>query len=76
MLIRLANPEHMLPWPGVPGRIISGDEVAEINPAHPFWNRCLQDGSIIPVPLAPDDARPLAGEPGPAVVETEVKPKR
>jgi hypothetical protein len=84
MRVRLANPEHQLPWPGVPGRIVIGDEVFEINPAQPFWGACLRDGSIIVAPLAPEpdsdgslrttpdrspDARPLAGEPGPAAVK-------
>jgi hypothetical protein len=69
MRVRLANPDHMLPWPGVPGRIVTGDEVVEINESHPFWGACLRDGSIIPAPLAPDDARPLAGAPGPAVAK-------
>ena len=64
MLVRLANPEHMLPWPGVPGRIVTGDEVVEINESHPFWGACLRDGSIVEViaPPVPAVAKPAKSQ--------------
>lgn len=58
MKIRLANHENRLPWPGVSGRILTGETVEDIDPYHPFWAACLRDGSIIPAPETKPEARP------------------
>lgn len=65
MKVFLANPEGQLPWPGVPGRIVTGDETIDIDPAHPFWSQCLADGTLIevsdkPVVLKPEPKPPAA----------------
>jgi hypothetical protein len=58
MKVKLSKPEARLPWPGVPGRVITGDEVIDINPHEPFWHACLQDSSLIPLPEPePEPAR-------------------
>lgn len=49
MKIKLKNPNHVLPWPNVPGRFVKGDEVVEINPSDSFWRACLKDGSVIEI---------------------------
>ncbi len=59
MKIKLRNPEHILPWPNVPGRVVTGDEVVEINPSESFWRACLRDGSILEI----KDAEPAGPHP-------------
>lgn len=49
MKVSLANPEGRLPWPGVPGRVVKGDEIIDIDPANPFWSQCLADGTFVEV---------------------------
>ncbi len=49
----LADPAHALPWPGVPGRVVTGAEPFEVQASHPFWAALLRDGSIIPAPAKP-----------------------
>lgn len=60
MRVTLSNPRNTLPWPGVPGRIVTGEEVVEINPDDPFFRQCLADGTLIPAPsiLEPKTAAP------------------
>ncbi|UNJ22051.1 sheath terminator protein [Microcystis phage vB_MweS-yong2] len=52
MKVKLADPAHILPWPGAPGRFLAGDAVADVDPDHPFWRECLADGSVIPAPAS------------------------
>ncbi len=60
--LKLADPAHRLPWPGIPGRIITGDETIEVNPADPFFAACIRDGSLIPIsPPAPPPSNLGAG---------------
>ncbi|MCA3636904.1 MAG: hypothetical protein IOC54_17460 [Methylobacterium sp.] len=50
MKVTLSNPQNTLPWPGVPGRFVTAEEVVEIDPDHPFWRQCLADGTLIAAP--------------------------
>ena len=49
MRVRLANPDHQLPLPHVPGAFV-GPEPFEADPASPYWSQLLADGSLVPAP--------------------------
>lgn len=66
MKVKLSNPQGLLPWPGVSGRIVTAAETIDIDPFHPFWSQCLADGTLIEVsdkPAAPKpESKPAAKE--------------
>jgi hypothetical protein len=68
MKVTLSNPQNTLPWPGVPGRFLTGDEVVDIDPAHPFWRHCLADGTLVPAPMT---AEPKTAGPQHKIVAKE-----
>lgn len=46
----LADPTQRVPWPGVPGRIITGDETITVSVIDPFWAALIADGTLIAAP--------------------------
>jgi hypothetical protein len=60
--VRLADPAQALPWPGVPGRVIAGEEIVEIDDANPFFAACIRDGSLIGATMPDLPAKSAAKE--------------
>lgn len=61
--VRLADPSHVVPWPGVPGRVLTGAETVSVDDVNPFWAALIRDGSVVEIPApAPAAATPAKEE--------------
>ncbi|WP_243368866.1 hypothetical protein [Microvirga solisilvae] len=67
--VKLGDPEHKLPLPGVPGAFFPAG-LHKVDDADPFWFGCLADGSLV---RATDDEIKAATAPAEAPSE---KPTR
>lgn len=61
--ITLADPEHRVPFPGQPGRFLTGNETLTVNSLDPLWAEMLRDGSVISVPDEEPAALPAVKTP-------------
>ncbi|MET3892785.1 hypothetical protein ABIE41_003861 [Bosea sp. OAE506] len=57
----LANPEHVVPRPGVPGAILPQNEAFTVSVLDPFFAGLLADGTLIDAP-APEPEKAPAGK--------------
>lgn len=46
----LADPSHVVPWPGVNGRFLPANEPFEISILDPFWAALLADRTLVAAP--------------------------
>lgn len=52
----LADPTQRVPWPGVPGRVVTGSDPIAVSVIEPFWASLIADGTLVDPPAPPVDA--------------------
>ena len=56
----LANPEHVVPRPGVPGAILPQGAPFAVSVIDPFFSGLIADGTLVAPPEPPPTPKPAA----------------